>query len=198
MTGPWRSLWVRLGFDPRKSREAKKYQMLDFRIRCSTKHGKNLRKDHYSSRLIKLWHDMISIFKFIQHNLNPYVYSEHQHFSITLSSADKSVILCTVSFFWFWKKFKTRLLTLTGASSFFQPLGYSFSDMPVKAKRSALNYSLPITFNKAGALVNLFRRTVRQLNGMQPSFIFMIFTRMFFFLLHHAKLSSVEKRPIDV
>ncbi|XP_022623743.1 general transcription factor 3C polypeptide 5 isoform X1 [Seriola dumerili] len=66
VTGPWRSLWVRLGFDPRKSPESKKYQILDFRIRCSTKHG------------------------------------------------------------------------------------YSLSDMPVKAKRSALNYSLPITFNKAG------------------------------------------------
>ncbi|KAE8284854.1 General transcription factor 3C polypeptide 5 [Larimichthys crocea] len=66
VTGPWRSLWVRLGYDPRKSRESKKYQMLDFRIRCSTKDG------------------------------------------------------------------------------------YSLSDMPVKAKRSALNYSLPITFNKAG------------------------------------------------
>ncbi|KAG8010853.1 General transcription factor 3C polypeptide 5 [Nibea albiflora] len=66
VTGPWRSLWVRLGYDPRKSIESKKYQMLDFRIRCSTKHG------------------------------------------------------------------------------------YSFSDMPVKAKRSSLNYSLPITFNKAG------------------------------------------------
>ncbi|XP_053196075.1 general transcription factor 3C polypeptide 5 [Scomber japonicus] len=66
VTGPWRSLWVRLGYDPRKSADSKKYQMLDFRIRCSTKHG------------------------------------------------------------------------------------YSLSDMPVKAKRSALNYSLPITFNKAG------------------------------------------------
>ncbi|XP_042365290.1 general transcription factor 3C polypeptide 5 [Plectropomus leopardus] len=64
VTGPWRSLWVRLGYDPRKCNEAKKYQLLDFRIRCSTKHG------------------------------------------------------------------------------------YSLSDMPVKAKRSALNYSLPITFNK--------------------------------------------------
>ncbi|XP_049460156.1 general transcription factor 3C polypeptide 5 [Epinephelus fuscoguttatus] len=64
VTGPWRSLWVRLGYDPRKTKESKKYQLLDFRIRCSTKHG------------------------------------------------------------------------------------YSFSDMPVKAKRSALNYSLPITFNK--------------------------------------------------
>ncbi|XP_008286561.1 general transcription factor 3C polypeptide 5 [Stegastes partitus] len=66
VTGPWRSLWVRLGYDPRKCSEAKKYQMLDFRIRCSTKHG------------------------------------------------------------------------------------YSLSDIPVKAKRSALNYSLPITVNKTG------------------------------------------------
>ncbi|XP_036974237.1 general transcription factor 3C polypeptide 5 [Acanthopagrus latus] len=66
VTGPWRSLWVRLGYDPRKTSESKKYQLLDFRIRCSTKHG------------------------------------------------------------------------------------YSLSDMPVKAKRSALNYNLSITFNKAG------------------------------------------------
>ncbi|XP_038590467.1 LOW QUALITY PROTEIN: general transcription factor 3C polypeptide 5-like [Micropterus salmoides] len=66
VTGPWRSLWVRLGYDPRKSTDSKKYQLLDFRIRCSTKHG------------------------------------------------------------------------------------YSLSDMPVKAKRSSLNYSLSITFNKAG------------------------------------------------
>ncbi|CAJ1070935.1 LOW QUALITY PROTEIN: general transcription factor 3C polypeptide 5 [Xyrichtys novacula] len=64
VTGPWRSLWVRLGYDPRKCKEAKKYQLLDFRIRCSNKHG--------------------------------------------------------------------------------------YYDMPVKAKRSALNYSLPITVNKAG------------------------------------------------
>ncbi|XP_060917515.1 general transcription factor 3C polypeptide 5 [Labrus mixtus] len=69
VTGPWRSLWVRLGYDPRKCKEAKIYQLLDFRIRCSTKHG------------------------------------------------------------------------------------YSLSDMPVKAKRSALDYSLPITFNKAGPQV---------------------------------------------
>uniref|UniRef100_A0A4W6FCU3 Ral transcription factor IIIC subunit 5 n=1 Tax=Lates calcarifer TaxID=8187 RepID=A0A4W6FCU3_LATCA len=66
-------LWVKLGYDPRKTTESKKYQMLDFRIRCSTKDG------------------------------------------------------------------------------------YSLSDMPVKAKRSALNYTLPITFNKAGEWVNLFR-----------------------------------------
>ncbi|KAF7663374.1 hypothetical protein LDENG_00212170, partial [Lucifuga dentata] len=65
VTGPWRSLWIRLGYDPRKNPESKQYQMLDFRIRCSTKHG------------------------------------------------------------------------------------YSLSDMPVKAKRSSLNYTLPITINKA-------------------------------------------------
>ncbi|XP_059894075.1 general transcription factor 3C polypeptide 5 isoform X1 [Gadus macrocephalus] len=64
VTGPWRSLWVRLGYDPRKSPESKKYQMLDFRIRCSTRHG------------------------------------------------------------------------------------YSLSDMPVKAKRSSMDYSLSITLNK--------------------------------------------------
>ncbi|XP_072310498.1 general transcription factor 3C polypeptide 5 [Eucyclogobius newberryi] len=39
VTGPWRSLWVRLGYDPRKSPESKQYQLLDFRIRCSEKHG---------------------------------------------------------------------------------------------------------------------------------------------------------------
>ncbi|XP_044000130.1 general transcription factor 3C polypeptide 5 [Gambusia affinis] len=39
VTGPWRSLWVRLGYDPRKTTESKKYQMLDFRIRVSSKYG---------------------------------------------------------------------------------------------------------------------------------------------------------------
>uniref|UniRef100_A0AAY4C7W1 General transcription factor 3C polypeptide 5 n=1 Tax=Denticeps clupeoides TaxID=299321 RepID=A0AAY4C7W1_9TELE len=65
LTGPWRSLWVRFGYDPRKIPEAKIYQVLDFRIRCGTKHG------------------------------------------------------------------------------------YSSNDMPVKAKRSAYEYSLPTTINKA-------------------------------------------------
>ncbi|KAG8447581.1 hypothetical protein GDO86_014910 [Hymenochirus boettgeri] len=39
LTGPWRSLWVRLGYDPRKNPEAKNYQVLDFRIRCGVKYG---------------------------------------------------------------------------------------------------------------------------------------------------------------
>ncbi|XP_010892267.1 general transcription factor 3C polypeptide 5 [Esox lucius] len=64
VTGPWRSLWVRFGYDPRKTPEAKKFQVLDFRIRCSSKHG------------------------------------------------------------------------------------YTSNDMPVKAKRSTFNYTLPITLNK--------------------------------------------------
>uniref|UniRef100_A0A480YUL9 General transcription factor 3C polypeptide 5 n=1 Tax=Sus scrofa TaxID=9823 RepID=A0A480YUL9_PIG len=64
ITGPWRSLWIRFGYDPRKHPEAKIYQVLDFRIRCGMKHG------------------------------------------------------------------------------------YAPSDMPVKAKRSAYNYSLPITVKK--------------------------------------------------
>ncbi|NXE74345.1 TF3C5 factor, partial [Cochlearius cochlearius] len=39
LTGPWRSLWVRIGYDPRKHPEAKIYQVLDFRIRCGMKYG---------------------------------------------------------------------------------------------------------------------------------------------------------------
>ncbi|XP_077140789.1 general transcription factor 3C polypeptide 5 [Ranitomeya variabilis] len=39
LTGPWRSLWVRFGYDPRKNPEAKMYQVLDFRIRCGMKSG---------------------------------------------------------------------------------------------------------------------------------------------------------------
>ncbi|XP_071430241.1 general transcription factor 3C polypeptide 5 isoform X3 [Pithys albifrons albifrons] len=39
LTGPWRSLWVRFGYDPRKHPEAKIYQVLDFRIRCGMKYG---------------------------------------------------------------------------------------------------------------------------------------------------------------
>lgn len=33
ITGPWRSLWVRFGYDPRKDPAAKKYQIVDFRVR---------------------------------------------------------------------------------------------------------------------------------------------------------------------
>uniref|UniRef100_A0A2K6QN71 General transcription factor 3C polypeptide 5 n=1 Tax=Rhinopithecus roxellana TaxID=61622 RepID=A0A2K6QN71_RHIRO len=39
ITGPWRSLWIRFGYDPRKNPDAKIYQVLDFRIRCGMKHG---------------------------------------------------------------------------------------------------------------------------------------------------------------
>ncbi|XP_002738728.1 general transcription factor 3C polypeptide 5-like [Saccoglossus kowalevskii] len=35
VTGPWRSLWVRLGYDPRKDPAAISYQVLDFRLRQS-------------------------------------------------------------------------------------------------------------------------------------------------------------------
>ncbi|KAI5091486.1 general transcription factor 3C polypeptide 5 [Silurus meridionalis] len=41
LTGPWRSLWVRFGYDPRKDPKAKIYQVLDFRIRCGVRHGHN-------------------------------------------------------------------------------------------------------------------------------------------------------------
>ncbi|KAH9642748.1 hypothetical protein HF086_010401 [Spodoptera exigua] len=32
-TGPWRSMWVRYGYDPRKDPSSRKYQTLDFRLR---------------------------------------------------------------------------------------------------------------------------------------------------------------------
>ncbi|XP_075992614.1 general transcription factor IIIC subunit l(2)37Cd [Anticarsia gemmatalis] len=38
-TGPWRSMWVRFGYDPRKDPEARIYQTLDFRLR----HGQGIR-----------------------------------------------------------------------------------------------------------------------------------------------------------
>lgn len=31
--GPWRGSWVKYGYDPRKDPEARKYQILDFRVR---------------------------------------------------------------------------------------------------------------------------------------------------------------------
>ncbi|GAB6030881.1 General transcription factor 3C polypeptide 5 [Chamberlinius hualienensis] len=33
ITGPWRSLWIKYGFDPRKTKEAKVYQMVDLRLK---------------------------------------------------------------------------------------------------------------------------------------------------------------------
>ena len=32
LTGPWRTLWVKFGYDPRIDPTAKQYQVLDFRI----------------------------------------------------------------------------------------------------------------------------------------------------------------------
>lgn len=34
MTGPWRIMWVRLGYDPRKDITARKYQTLDYRLKA--------------------------------------------------------------------------------------------------------------------------------------------------------------------
>lgn len=31
-SGPWKTLWVRLGYDPRIDPEAKQYQCLDYRV----------------------------------------------------------------------------------------------------------------------------------------------------------------------
>lgn len=40
LTGPWRSLWVRFGYDPKKNPESKIYQIIDFRVRSTP--GKEL------------------------------------------------------------------------------------------------------------------------------------------------------------
>lgn len=117
VTGPWRSLWVRLGYDPRKTKESKKYQLLDFRIRCSTKHGKE-----QTELLHSFWWGFCS-----------------------------SVVLFYLLFCLFSLKCVIYQFMETHLVKSFLPLlGYSVSDMPVKPKRSSLNYCLPITFNKQG------------------------------------------------
>lgn len=35
-TGPWRLMWVRFGYDPRKDFASRYYQTLDYRIRANT------------------------------------------------------------------------------------------------------------------------------------------------------------------
>ena len=37
LSGPWRTMWCRMGYDPRKDPTSKIYQMLDFRVRNSAK-----------------------------------------------------------------------------------------------------------------------------------------------------------------
>ncbi|XP_005213472.2 general transcription factor 3C polypeptide 5 isoform X1 [Bos taurus] len=110
ITGPWRSLWIRFGYDPRKRPEAKIYQVLDFRIRCGMKY-------------------------------------------VTCGSCR------------------------AGQASGQCPspaCGYAPSDMPVKAKRSTYNYSLPITVKKTnpcrGPLAASQLVTMRDLKqGLGPS-----------------------------
>ncbi|XP_005092805.1 general transcription factor 3C polypeptide 5 [Aplysia californica] len=46
MTGPWRNLWCKLGFDPRQHKQTKIYQVLDYRIRTPFNRNKILRKRH--------------------------------------------------------------------------------------------------------------------------------------------------------
>ncbi|XP_014223258.1 general transcription factor 3C polypeptide 5 [Trichogramma pretiosum] len=49
MTGPWRITWVKLGYDPRKDPEARKYQTLDYRLKAMHGlHSSVLCKRNYS------------------------------------------------------------------------------------------------------------------------------------------------------
>lgn len=34
LNGPWRSCWIRYGYDPRKNKSAYFYQLLDYRVPC--------------------------------------------------------------------------------------------------------------------------------------------------------------------
>lgn len=41
LSGPWRTLWCRMGYDPRKDPKAKYYQMVEFRLRRSKENKKS-------------------------------------------------------------------------------------------------------------------------------------------------------------
>ncbi|XP_032669040.1 general transcription factor 3C polypeptide 5 isoform X2 [Odontomachus brunneus] len=50
MTGPWRIMWVKLGYDPRKDINARKYQTLDYRLKAMHGLGSTVRcKRNYST-----------------------------------------------------------------------------------------------------------------------------------------------------
>jgi len=54
MTGPWRIMWVKLGYDPRKDVNARKYQTLDYRLKAMRKLG--------NFRLLKVENDSLCRF----------------------------------------------------------------------------------------------------------------------------------------
>lgn len=41
MTGPWRIMWVKLGYDPRKDPAARMYQTLDYRLKAMREFNEN-------------------------------------------------------------------------------------------------------------------------------------------------------------
>ncbi|XP_011698841.1 PREDICTED: general transcription factor 3C polypeptide 5 isoform X2 [Wasmannia auropunctata] len=50
MTGPWRIMWVKLGYDPRKDINARKYQTLDYRLKAMHGLGSTVKcKRNYSN-----------------------------------------------------------------------------------------------------------------------------------------------------
>ncbi|KAI4497994.1 hypothetical protein M0802_006818 [Mischocyttarus mexicanus] len=49
VTGPWRIMWIRLGYDPRKDIKARKYQTLDYRLKAMRGLGSTIKcKRNYS------------------------------------------------------------------------------------------------------------------------------------------------------
>ncbi|GAB0095351.1 general transcription factor 3C polypeptide 5 [Sergentomyia squamirostris] len=52
-SGPWRGLWCRFGYDPRKHFESRHYQMLDYRLRNQVGARINLKSAHQTTTLNK-------------------------------------------------------------------------------------------------------------------------------------------------
>lgn len=59
-TGPWRSCWVRFGYDPRLNPEAKYYQMIDYRLRYSAEPEQKVKAKPRSSYHRRKWRSDLS------------------------------------------------------------------------------------------------------------------------------------------
>lgn len=59
-TGPWRSCWVRFGYDPRLNPEAKMYQMIDYRLRYSAEPEQKVKPKPRSSYHKRKWRSDLS------------------------------------------------------------------------------------------------------------------------------------------
>ena len=94
LSGPWRTMWCRMGYDPRKDPKAKIYQMIDYRVRNS-KESKTNYADLIPRRSCKYYVPRNLQSRALPHgssvlaateepiakddeNLQPYIYSPHK------------------------------------------------------------------------------------------------------------------------